>query len=319
MHSSRSFFAGLFAFYVATSVPAAAPVKPTEQGTLIVIDSNGKEQKLKTWKFTAGTRHLGWLAPLNEPKGSGSSKPDKGSKSSDADTPVGPEYIELREENSTNLVEGILTLVPLEQIRAMDFDDTDEIVKITVATSDKADDDIVLKGSTGYKNINKWTIESQVDKGELGVAEIKFLAGVAKGIKGIRFPSPKAPTAKDGGVSATITGTDQKKSEHKVKDVQALYALEGGQKLASTLFFKATLKVDLGKFQKVVAHESRAKGDMEWDVTLKDGDSNTLTLLAQEVTLDGKRAALLGLVGKVPFGYKIFGLPTIAEIAFETK
>ena len=29
----------------------------------VVVDANGKEHKLKTWKFTAGTRHLSWLAP----------------------------------------------------------------------------------------------------------------------------------------------------------------------------------------------------------------------------------------------------------------
>jgi hypothetical protein len=301
-----------------TPVRAADAEKPAESGTLIVVDANGKEQKLKTWKFTSGTRHLGWLAPLREPKGSGSGSLEKGSdKPAEAEKPVGPECIELREENSTTLVEGILTLVPREQIRSMEFDNTDEMVTVTVATSDRADDDVVLKGSTGYKGINKWTIESQVDKGDLGVAEIKFLAGVPKGIKGIHFPAPKAGKQPTGGVSATITGNDSRKTEHRVKDLKALYALEGGQKLASTLFFKATLKVDLAKIQKITAHESKSRGDAEWDVTLADGDTNTLTLISQDVTLDGKRAALLGLVGKVPVGYKIFGIPTIAEIAFE--
>ncbi len=299
-----------------TSSRAADAEKPAESGTLIVIDANGKEQKLKTWKFTSGTRHLGWLAPLREPRGSGSV--EKGSdKATETEKPVGPECIEFREENSTNLKEGILTLVPLEQIRSMEFDNTDERVTVTVATGDRPEDDVVLKGSTEYKGVNKWIIESQVDKGDLGVAEIKFLAGVPKGIKAIRFPAPQAGKQPGSGVSATITGIDSGKSEHRVKDLQALYALEGGQKLASKLFFKTTLKVDLAKIQKVTAHESKTRDDAEWDVTLADGDTNTLTLIGQEVTLDGKRAALLGLVGKVPVGYKIFGIPTIAEIAFE--
>src|SRR5262245_44898200 len=43
--------------------PADEPAKPAEGAPLIVIDANGKEQKLKTWKFTTGTRPISWLAP----------------------------------------------------------------------------------------------------------------------------------------------------------------------------------------------------------------------------------------------------------------
>jgi hypothetical protein len=306
-------------FLAGSMIRGADPVKPAEPGTLIVIDANGKEQKLKSWKFAAGTRHLGWLAPIKEPKGSEGTPNDKGpgSKPAEGEKAAGPEYLELREENSTDLVQGILTAVAIEQIRAIDFDNTKETVAVTVATSDKPEYDVVLTGSTAFKGVNKWTIECEVDKGDLGIAAVKFLCGVPKGIQGIRFPPPRLPARAAAGRSATVTGNDSKKDEHKVADLQALYAVEGGQKLVPTLFFKTTLKVDLGRIRKVVVPTSKNKGDQEWDVTFKDGDSNTLTLITDEVKLDGKPAVLLGLVGKVPVGFKLFHLPAIAEIQLE--
>jgi hypothetical protein len=176
---------------------------------------------------------------------------------------------------------------------------------------------VVLTGPTGYDRVNKLTIECEIDKGDDGVAAVKFLGGVTNGIQGVRFPAPKVIAKPGSGRIATVTGTDRSKSEHKLAELQALYAVEGGQKLASTLFFKKTLKVDLAKVQKIVPHSSTTEGGTEWDVTLKDGDTNTLTLITQEVKLDGKSAALLGLVGKAPVGFKIFSLPSVAEIQFE--
>src|SRR5207237_259947 len=146
MHSLRTLLCALIAFLVGMPLCAADAPKPDEQGVLVVIDANGKAQNLKSWKFTLGTRHLGWLAPIKDSKGSGSGG-DKGSGDKpQPEKPVGPECIELREENSTKLKKGILTLVAVEQIRAMDFDDANEEVTVTVATSDKAEDDVVLKG-----------------------------------------------------------------------------------------------------------------------------------------------------------------------------
>src|SRR5262245_50790445 len=37
--------------------------KPAAPGTLLIVDNTGKEQTVKSWKFTQGTRHLTWLAP----------------------------------------------------------------------------------------------------------------------------------------------------------------------------------------------------------------------------------------------------------------
>ena len=53
-----------------------------------------------------------------------------------------------------------------------------------------------------------------------------------------------------------------------------------------------------------------------WQVTLKDGGDETLTLL-ETMPHEGKQARLLGLVGRVPVGYKLFPATAIAEITFD--
>jgi hypothetical protein len=295
--------------------------KPAEPGTLVVIDAAGKEQKLKTWKFAVGTRRLSWLTPAAPAKDDADkdgkvqdktkAPADKGKKP----TATGPEALEFREENSTKFVEGVLTLVPLDRIRSLDYEDKD-VVSLHVARGDKADDDVILKGLTKYKGINKLTIEAEIDKGDLGVAEIKFLGGVPKGIRGIRFPPAKAPAAAPAGRPAFVSIADSDdKTAHKVADLRPLYKLpNGSERIAPTLFFKKTLKVDVAKIQKLSVVENT--DGAEFTVTLKDGTESTLTLL-RDVTLDGKQARLEGMVGRVPAGYKLFPLHAVTEIQFD--
>lgn len=281
--------------------------------TLVVVDGGGKEQKLKAWKFTTGVRPLAWLAPApapdNGPKGARAPARPK--------TAAGPEALEFREENSTTFVDGILTLVPLERIRAIEYDDKDGVT-VRVAAGEKPEADELLKGTTKYKGINKLTIEAEVDKGDLGIAEIKYQGGVAKGIRSVRFPDPKCTQAGQAGRTATVTANDPKqKGPHKVADLQALYRFaDGSEQLAAVLLFKKTLKLEVGKLQKLRLAEGNDADGMAFAVTMKDGNEETFTLL-KTVTLDGKPATLEGLLGRVPAGYKLFPLHTLAEVQFE--
>src|ERR1700722_11077205 len=79
MHKNKPFALLLAAALLAATVctraaddpnkpDAKPPEKPAAAGTLTVIDNAGKEQKLKTYQFTEGVRHLGWLAPAAEEK-----------------------------------------------------------------------------------------------------------------------------------------------------------------------------------------------------------------------------------------------------------
>lgn len=270
---------------------SAAEPEPAKGEPITVIDAGGKEHKLKAYKLSTGTRPLGW----------------KG----------GAPALAFREEGSTNFVEGILTLVPLDRIRSIDYDGEAESVSATVATADKDAGDVVLKGSTKYRGINKLSIDAEVDKGELGIAEIKFQGGVPKGsIRGVRFPSAKAPTAAPAGRVAQISTSDKKdKGPFKVYDLQAVYRMgDGTEKLLPTIFFKKSLKVDLSKLESINASEGSKEG-AEWVVKFKGGEEHTLTLLT--VMPDDPKAHLEALVGEVSTGYRLFPVSLIGEITFE--
>jgi hypothetical protein len=300
----------------ASAGPPKGDQKPAENGTLTVIDHAGKEHKLKTWKFVRGTRRLSWMAPPGAPAKKDKDKDDKGNE---VKGPAGPEALEFREEKSTDYQEGIMTFVPLDWIRSIEFDNDKRTVTLSVAGKDKEADPEVLKGSTKYAGFNRLTIEAEVDLGELGVASVKFLGGDNKGIRSLRFSAPKVPPAPAAGRVAKVTFFQDEKDKvvQQVSDLQALYRLgPQSERLLPTLLFKKTVKIDLAKIQKLAQSEG-SKG-RDFDVTLKDGKTHTLTLLRDTNPLDGKAALLEGLVGRVPAGYKLFPPHTITEVQLET-
>jgi hypothetical protein len=142
---------------------------------------------------------------------------------------------------------------------------------------------------------------------------------VAKGgIRGVRFPAPKAGPM-PGKRIATVTSTDKKDKEaYKATDLQAIYrAADGSQKLLPTVMFKKTLKLDLAKVKKIHLADGSRRDAPEWTVTMADGEEHTLTLLL--LTPEDKPLQLEGLLGKVPAGYKFFPIGIIQEIEFDAK
>jgi hypothetical protein len=281
---------------------AAAP------GTLMVRDAAGKEQTLKAWKFAVGTRRLTWLAPASAEKEPLQEK---------APPAKGPEALEFVHATEIKYLPTVLTLIPLDRIRAIDFDNEKEIMTVRVATAPGTEKDEVLSGAAKYRKLNKLILEAEVDKGEQGVAEVKFQGGLPKGIQAIRFPPPRLEAAPPAGRPAVvITADGAKKTTHQVSDLQPLYRLAGGtERLAPTLMFKKTLKLDVAKIRKIAV--SGEADDLTWHVSTKDGEEQTLTLL-EKMPLDNKPAQLEGLLGRVPVGFKLFPAATVAEVKFGT-
>src|SRR5262249_13382329 len=166
-------------------------------------------------------------------------KGEKGKDPSKSAKPAaGPEALVFREEKSTGLRDGILTYVLLDRIRAIEYDPEKKTVTVRYTKpGDKGDEEGTLTGTTRYVGGNKLTIEAEADLGDLGVADGKCQGGVPKGVKSIRFPTPKAPAKKEAGRLATVTDVD--KNVHKVADLQPLYRLANGwQRRIPTLLFK---------------------------------------------------------------------------------
>jgi hypothetical protein len=308
------------------SVQAEEPPKPAEPGTLVVLDSAGKEQKLKAWTFLTGTRALAWLAPDKPPEKKSDEEKEETKKPAGKRRPAedeeakprGPLALVVRDETKIHFAEGVLTLVPLAQIRSIDFDNDKETMNVRVAVSDKPDADVVLTGTTAYKGINKLTLEADVDKGEAGVASLTYHGGVPKGIKGVRFPPPKVPAEEKGSRPATVVTADKDvKRNHQVSDLLALYRFGPAQeRLLPTVMFKKTLKVDLNKVKKISVGTEESD-DTVWQVMQKDGEESTLTLLPA-ITVDGHKGTLAGFVGRIPAGYKLFPIRRIVEVQFDS-
>jgi hypothetical protein len=290
--------------------PAKEPSKAAEPGTLVVVDAAGKEQKLKAWKFTAGTRRLGWLAPAPAPE------PKKdGERNRRAPEPAGPEALEFRPDTEIKFVEGVVLLIPLDRLRSLDYDNEMETVTAKVAVPGGMDES--LTGSTKYKKINKLVLEAEVDKGDLGIAEVRFLGGLPRGIRGIRFPAPQAPAAAPAGRPAVVTSLDgTKKTTHKVTELMPLYRVANGEFLRPILMFRKTLKIDVAKVRKITVTEGD-RDDASWQVQLKDGGDETLVLLPT-IEMFGRKGTLEGVVGRVPVGWKLFPTASISEIVFDS-
>ena len=316
--------AGILLLGEQTALPAGDKDKPAKQGVLIVTDGNGKEHKVKVWKFTAGTKYLSWLAAApkeDKEKDKDQEKtPVKGKKGGKvgpkANTAVGPEALEFSAVLGVPLKKRILTYVLLENIRSLEFDSKKETVTLRIAKSDKMEDDEVLVGVIGYENTNIISIDAEADLGEFGLAEMKFKGGVRGGIKAIRFPAPKPLPAEAKGRFAEVIGVGKTKDSHKVVDLQPLYLQANGlEQVVPTLYFQKTVKLDVTKIAQLA---QVGMGGSTWDVTLKSGDSQPLGLIERPTEAGAKYSSQLqGLVGRASVGYQLFPLAAASEVYFD--
>jgi hypothetical protein len=287
----------LLAIGCMTPLGLAAPAgeKATES-PLVVVDAQGKEVNLKTWRLTAGVRRL--------PVGNGKVS-----------------FLEFRDAHSTTYQAGILTLIPITSLRRVDYDYDKKTVTAVVATAGK---DTTLTGTTKFVGINRLAIEGDADLGELGFASVKFQGGNPKaGISGVRLGMPEPLAELKLGqdvVTAVILGDDKEKTRHEIAEPSVLYQLsDGTARLASQLYFKKTVKVDLAKIATLrhVEPEDKKQTSTDFELTLQSGEKHTLTLLTK-VELEGaKGATLAGVFGRVAVGYQLFPAHTIAELRME--
>ena len=265
-----------------------------ESALFVVPRPGGKEVKIVDWSFSQGTRSF----DLSK---NGASGPK---------SKTGPQYLEFREEKSTSWEKGILTLVPLSSIRKMEYDRDKKSVAVTVATA--GDKDEVLTGTTKYTGVNKITIEGEAILPGIGAASQTFQGGSPDGVHSVRFPNPK-PVEAVKGSSAVIIADD--KIQHTAHELQPLWLVDGEYRVLPYLMFKKTVKVELDKIAKlrVIPPANKKQVSHEYEVTLRDGNEHTLTLLSK-IEQEQKEMVFVGMVGRVPVGFKVFPPHTIAEL-----
>jgi hypothetical protein len=90
--------------------------------------------------------------------------------------------------------------------------------------------------------------------------------------------------------------------------------VDGQYRVVPYLMFKKTVKVDMDKLASLrfVPSVDKKKASTDYEVTLKDGAKHTLSLLTS-VETDKKKMMLVGLIGRVEVGYKLFSTDAISE------
>ena len=299
----------LLPFVVLGSFAFAVVAQLADDAWEILYDGQAKIA-LKDAHFTAGTRHLSWLAT--------DEKPPKAK----AKVPARPEYLEFREDKTPMYKDDIVTYIPVASLLRLEYDHDKKLVRAAVKQA--GDKDLTLVGPTKFANINKFSLEgTAVMKADLGVeGALQFQDGLMKTPFRALIHHAAKPAAAPTGGGAVVIAQDKAKTEHKVQGLMPLYKVGAGQKLASVLMFETVGQIDVAKIavlrQNPPAEKKQAISHV-YEVTQIDGAKRKLTLL-ENTQLDGnQKAVLVGLVGRVPAGYKLFPPHTIAEVRFAVK
>ena len=286
--------AALLALLAGACTQAAPDAPAVPDAPIVVVDSGGKEVKLKSAKMTGGFHRLAWLA---DPKGATD------------DAKKGPLALELREPHSTTYVKGVVTLVPLGCIEAVRYDTERQ----TVSVKGLADP---LTGTLQYKGFNVVSFEGDAD----GLTT-KFTGGVPKGgFRSVTFPTAKPfPPHKAGGTEWKVQ-IDQPKAGHPtltVRNLKALYHFPGGSEvLAGEIPVRkgrTPLKFDTSlkklEFLAIDTNTHMAAAEV-----CEDGAPECTVVIPLTIDRDGKTGTMVGLVGEADVGWKLFPLHCIKVI-----
>jgi hypothetical protein len=282
----------------ALSTLCARSEEPADGGA-IVIDLDGKEHKLGNLKFTTGTRRLAWLA---DPTG----------KTEDARK--GPLALEVRESTSAMpLAQGIVTFVPVVSLESAKYDFEKELVTLSVKGLTQP-----LTGALFYPRVNVLGLSGTSD----GKAAT-FTGGVrGKGsIKSVAFGGAQGPPRLKGS-TWKIQIVKTKKDEPVADDIllarnlKVLVSFPGGseQVLDSIPIRKGPaipLNESLKRFELLA-------NDLNTNVAAAEVEAGTAPERVVAIPLtfeqDKKTGTILGILGEVDAGWKLFPLHTVKVI-----
>ncbi len=273
---------------------AQEPVVPPPAET-VITDVDGKVTKLANAKLTTGTRRIGWLA---DPKGT---TPDE---------KLGPQVFEVREPNSTTLAKGVITLVPVASVESAKYDY--EKLSVNLAVKGLKDP---IQGTLQYKGINTIGLAGTAD-GKATTLTAGVLGKAA--VKSVIFPKAvPLPASKAGGVTwaVQIVHPAANNPTVKARNLKALYQFGTVEQLVDGLPVRKGMPIPfdakLTRFEMLANDPNTNFAAAE----IETGAGNE-KLIAIPLTLeqDKLKGTLVGLVGEVEAGYKIFPLHTIKVI-----
>jgi len=281
-------------FVATASFASGWPAGEPAAGEAIVTDADGMAHKLTAVKFGTGTKRLAWLA---DPQGSSE------------DAKKGPLALEFREPHSTTLVKGVVTLVPVGKIESLVFDHAKQEVTLSVKGLQQH-----LVGILGYQRVNVLGITGTSDG-----KSVSFVGGTSgkSAVKTMTFGGAQAPS-KAKLISTWNVQIAQPKANDPVivvHNLKVLTAHSGGvEKLADAIPVRKGEPISFdGKLKRfeVVAH------DQITDVVAAEvevGGAERTIVIPHILDPAGKPGTVVGLLGEVDAGWKLFPLHTIKVI-----
>jgi hypothetical protein len=275
---------------------------PPAESAAVVTDATGKEVELTAVKLTTGTRRLAWLA---DPKGATD------------DARKGPLALEVREPHSTTFTKGVLTLIPVSGVQSVRYDYDKHLMAVSVKGLNDP-----ITGTLQFKGINVLALE-----GSAGGVPAKYTGGVpgAAGIKGVAFPGARPlPVRPTGGAAwgVQIIQPAAKDPTLPARNLKPLFAFPGGvEVLLDALPVRKGDPVNLTgagvKRLEVLAVDPNTQFAAV-EVQPEDGPER---VAAVPLTLehDKKTGTLIGWLGEVEAGWKLFPLHAVKVITPDAK
>lgn len=287
---------------VAATVPTllvvAAQDQPVGPVEAVVVDMEGKETALHQLSWSGNVRRLAWLA---DPQ------------AADEDSRLGPLALEIREPNSTTLTQGVLTLVPVRHIAAIEFDYERLFVTYRIQGLQQT-----LTGTLQFRGINTFTLSGRTASGE----RRSFVGGQRGGkvstIRRATFPQSQAVNRPREGSQWNVQILQPSANDPvvPVRQLRPLFAFPAGRErlLASLPLRKAEpllFGTQLLRFE-LLTHDPNTRFAAA-EVTLI-GQGERLIVIPLTLPEEGQTGQLLGLLGEIDAGWKLFPLHTVRVI-----
>jgi hypothetical protein len=258
-----------------------------------VTDSEGKEVKVTGLKFGAGTHRLGWLGDAN---------------GATDDAKKGPLALEVREPHSTSYSKGVVTYIPVASVESIKYDYEKQFASVHVKGLTEP-----VTGTLQYKGINVLSFSGTVDGKATTFSGGAFMKG---NIKGVSFTGA-TPVPGRKNAAAWQVQIDQAKAMNptlKVGDLKFLYAFPGGAEVladAATVHKSDPLKLDAVQSYTTLAVDPNSHVIA---AEVQAGDKERVVVLMPTIEKDGKTGTLVGVVGEVDAGWKMFPLHAIKSM-----
>lgn len=256
-----------------------------------VTDAEGKDVKVSGLKFGLGTQRLAWAA---DPNGT------------TEDAKKGPLALIVREPHSTTFKLGVITYIPVGSVDSIKYNYEKKVAMVSVKGLAEP-----LAGTLEYTGLNVLTFGGTAD----GKAATFSGGSLKKGsIKAVAFPDAK-PVAVKKGPALWQVQIDQPKAMDptlKASNFKFLYQFPGGvEVLTDTAAVRKGDPLKLDDALKSLAPIAVDPNNHTAAVEVQVGDGPEKVVILLPIEKDGKTGVLVGLVGEVDAGWKLFPLHTI--------